>query len=146
MYFHRSATWLGSNLGPGNFAGKGWWIWWRRRRKKGWTKKSTLDIIDIFSNIAKLDVLCPWEFCLPYFHKIGVLFMRFFICFLNVTYQIAMKIKQYKKYDHHHKNIPIYWNKNKGIRDAGSTADFRILFKIFEFLRNIWFFWNFWIF
>ena len=31
----------------------------------------------------------------------------------------------------------------KGIRDAGSTADFRILFEIFEILEIFDFFWNF---
>ena len=32
---------------------------------------------------------------------------------------------------------------NKGIRDAGSTADFRILFEIFEILEIFDFFLNF---
>ena len=31
---------------------------------------------------------------------------------------------------------------NKGIRDAGSTADFRLLFKLFEILEKNYFFWN----
>ena len=101
MYFHRSATWLGSNLDPGNFAGKGWWIWsWKITRGGGGGKKdgqkNTLDIIDIFSDIVKLVVLCPWEFCPTYFNKTGVLCVRFFIGFLNIYY-LAMKIKEYTK-------------------------------------------------
>ena len=35
---------------------------------------------------------------------------------------------------------PIMAGKNKGIRDAGSTADFRILFEIFEILEKFDFF------
>ena len=34
----------------------------------------------------------------------------------------------------------VYLHQNKGARDAGSTADFRILFKIFETLEILYFF------
>ena len=49
-----------------------------------------IDMIDIFSDIAKLVELCPWEFGPTYFYKI--VFMSFSICFSN-NYHVATIIK-----------------------------------------------------
>ena len=96
IFTDRQHDWiLGILLGKGGEFGRGKSPE-EEEEEKRMDKKSTLDIIDIFSDIVKLVVLCPWEFCPTYFNKTGVLFVRFFIGFLNIYY-LAMKIKQYTK-------------------------------------------------